>query len=307
MKEEYDFSQGKRGAINPIPPGKTRVTTVLDDDILEWFRSQVHTAGGGNYQTLINEVLREYIQRRQEFIEAGEKNNKDLDEVLEILESITKIKARSLKERGLRNMQASRTWGKVLFFELGFLVSFTVSILLLKDFEAISLVFAFLAFILFFIFFILFLNLMFREFKESSQLTHKEFVQNFALNNLDQENINIISEKFSISILKRATKDVEISLKNFQARRKSMDALLPIYITGCVAVLVPVFGGESLQKFLEGKILYGIVTGASGIIALLILISKFVLALDEESKTNIYNEWLFILKEAQDIDQGKTT
>lgn len=58
MKEEYDFSQGKRGAINPIPPGKTRVTTVLDNDILEWFRGQVHTAGGGNYQTLINDVLR---------------------------------------------------------------------------------------------------------------------------------------------------------------------------------------------------------------------------------------------------------
>ena len=39
MKEEYDFSQGKRGAIDPTSSGKTRITIRLDDDILEWFRS----------------------------------------------------------------------------------------------------------------------------------------------------------------------------------------------------------------------------------------------------------------------------
>ena len=27
-----------------------------------WFREQVHSAGGGNYQTLINEALRQHIQ-----------------------------------------------------------------------------------------------------------------------------------------------------------------------------------------------------------------------------------------------------
>lgn len=62
MNSEYDFSQGKRGAIDPITPGKTRITIRLDDDILAWFRSAVHAAGGGNYQTLINNALREYIQ-----------------------------------------------------------------------------------------------------------------------------------------------------------------------------------------------------------------------------------------------------
>jgi uncharacterized protein (DUF4415 family) len=62
MKTEYDFSQGKRGAIDPIPSGKTRITIRLDDDILAWFREQVHSAGGGNYQTLINEALRQHIQ-----------------------------------------------------------------------------------------------------------------------------------------------------------------------------------------------------------------------------------------------------
>jgi uncharacterized protein (DUF4415 family) len=69
MKAEYDFSQGKRGAIDPTPEGKTRITIRLDNEILEWFREQVHLAGGGNYQTLINSVLREYIQQRREPLE----------------------------------------------------------------------------------------------------------------------------------------------------------------------------------------------------------------------------------------------
>lgn len=69
MKKEYDFSQGKRGAIEPMPLGKTRITIRLDNDILIWFRNQIHLAGGGNYQTLINEALKEYIQHQQESIE----------------------------------------------------------------------------------------------------------------------------------------------------------------------------------------------------------------------------------------------
>ena len=71
MKREYDFRDGKRGAVVTTPPGKTRITIRLDDDILEWFREQVHRAGGGNYQTLINHALREYMtggrhKKRQE-------------------------------------------------------------------------------------------------------------------------------------------------------------------------------------------------------------------------------------------------
>jgi uncharacterized protein (DUF4415 family) len=69
MKEEYDFSQGKRGPVEPVPPGKTRITIRLDDDVLDWFREQTHLAGGGNYQTLINRALREYIQGRREALE----------------------------------------------------------------------------------------------------------------------------------------------------------------------------------------------------------------------------------------------
>jgi uncharacterized protein (DUF4415 family) len=69
MKEEYDFSQGKRGAIDPVPPGKTRITIRLDKDILDWFRNQVNMAGGGNYQALINQALRQHIERQEEPLE----------------------------------------------------------------------------------------------------------------------------------------------------------------------------------------------------------------------------------------------
>jgi uncharacterized protein (DUF4415 family) len=69
MKKEYNFSKGKRGAIEPMPLGKTRITIRLDNDVIEWFRQQVHMAGGGNYQTLINNALREYIKGREEPLE----------------------------------------------------------------------------------------------------------------------------------------------------------------------------------------------------------------------------------------------
>ncbi len=60
MKKEYDFTKGKRGAVIPSP-GKTRITIRFDDDVLDWFRAQVHKAGGGNYQTMMNEALRRFI------------------------------------------------------------------------------------------------------------------------------------------------------------------------------------------------------------------------------------------------------
>lgn len=60
---EYDFDNAQQGAIVTLPKGKTRITIRIDTDILDWFRNQVHKAGGGNYQTLINEALREYIQQ----------------------------------------------------------------------------------------------------------------------------------------------------------------------------------------------------------------------------------------------------
>jgi uncharacterized protein (DUF4415 family) len=69
MKKQYDFSKGKRGPVVPLPRGKTRITIRLDDDVLEWFRDQVDRAGGGNYQTLINEALRQHVARTREPLE----------------------------------------------------------------------------------------------------------------------------------------------------------------------------------------------------------------------------------------------
>ena len=69
MKKQYDFSKGKRGAVVPPARGKSRITIRLDDEILNWFRREVHKAGGGNYQTLINHALREYIKKRPESLE----------------------------------------------------------------------------------------------------------------------------------------------------------------------------------------------------------------------------------------------
>ena len=69
MKKEYDFSEGKRGPILPIPPGKTRITIRLDEDIIEWFRQQVEEAGGGSYQALINQALRDHVERIEEPLE----------------------------------------------------------------------------------------------------------------------------------------------------------------------------------------------------------------------------------------------
>lgn len=69
MKKEYNFSKGKRGAVLPAPKGKTRITIRIDDDILDWFRGEVEAAGGGNYQTLINQALREYLNQQQQPLE----------------------------------------------------------------------------------------------------------------------------------------------------------------------------------------------------------------------------------------------
>ena len=70
MKREYDFSKARRGAVVQVPKGKTRITIRLDDEILEWFRGQVNRAGGGNYQSMINEALRQHVRRAHEPLEA---------------------------------------------------------------------------------------------------------------------------------------------------------------------------------------------------------------------------------------------
>ena len=56
MRKQYDFSAGKKGAVI-ASPGKTRITIMLDDDIIEYFRAKAEAEGVG-YQTKINAALR---------------------------------------------------------------------------------------------------------------------------------------------------------------------------------------------------------------------------------------------------------
>ena len=65
-----DFSNGKRGSVISPDPNKVRITIRLDADIVEHFKSKVIEAGGGNYQTLINDALRQFISTNDEGLES---------------------------------------------------------------------------------------------------------------------------------------------------------------------------------------------------------------------------------------------
>ena len=63
MKDEYDFRQGKRGAVLP-QHGKTRITIYIDDEVLEAFRQRAEQHGTG-YQTMMNEALRKFLSETE--------------------------------------------------------------------------------------------------------------------------------------------------------------------------------------------------------------------------------------------------
>ena len=61
---DIDFSKAKRGPVIPLEPGKTKISIRLDNTVIEYFRRHVEEAGGGNYQTLINDSLIAFIGQR---------------------------------------------------------------------------------------------------------------------------------------------------------------------------------------------------------------------------------------------------
>jgi uncharacterized protein (DUF4415 family) len=73
MKENYDFSKGKRGRVVPEPPpepSKVRITIRLDEDLIEYFGELADRSGGkAGYQTLINAALREYVEGKSPKLE----------------------------------------------------------------------------------------------------------------------------------------------------------------------------------------------------------------------------------------------
>jgi len=71
---ERDFSRAKRAnqvsalaRIQMEQANKERITIRLDADVIAWFRNKVF--GGGNYQTLINSVLRAHIEEQDGALE----------------------------------------------------------------------------------------------------------------------------------------------------------------------------------------------------------------------------------------------
>jgi uncharacterized protein (DUF4415 family) len=66
MKQEYDFSKGKRGRIvipEPEQRGKTRITIRLDEDLVDHFIKEAERSrGSAGYQTLINDALRQHVE-----------------------------------------------------------------------------------------------------------------------------------------------------------------------------------------------------------------------------------------------------
>jgi uncharacterized protein (DUF4415 family) len=67
LRSECDFSKAKR--VNDVPhlarlqasmKGKTRITIMLDNDVLDAFRTRAEAEGRG-YQTAINNALRDAI------------------------------------------------------------------------------------------------------------------------------------------------------------------------------------------------------------------------------------------------------
>ena len=61
---DIDFSGARRGRVAPPESGKTKLSIRLDAKVVEYFREAADAAGGGNYQTMINDALVAYIHQR---------------------------------------------------------------------------------------------------------------------------------------------------------------------------------------------------------------------------------------------------
>jgi uncharacterized protein (DUF4415 family) len=66
MKSEYDMTGARRATeiehLNRLRAGKSRVTLMLDDDVLQAYR-EAAGARGTDYQALIDDALREHLHQ----------------------------------------------------------------------------------------------------------------------------------------------------------------------------------------------------------------------------------------------------
>jgi hypothetical protein len=65
-----DSKTGANGTERDSGAGKVRITIRLDGEIIDWFRARAGAKGGGNYQTMINNALRDYIGQGGESLES---------------------------------------------------------------------------------------------------------------------------------------------------------------------------------------------------------------------------------------------
>jgi uncharacterized protein (DUF4415 family) len=67
MQTEYDMTNARRATeidhLKRLRADKSRITIILDDEVLDAFRRRADEQGIG-YQTLINLALREHLARR---------------------------------------------------------------------------------------------------------------------------------------------------------------------------------------------------------------------------------------------------
>ena len=99
---DFDFSGARRGAVVKVAPGKTKISIRLDNAVLDYFRKIVDEAGGGNYQTLINDALLEYVHRRS-----------TLEMVREVVrEELAPYTARRLSPAGMKSPAKKERWSR---------------------------------------------------------------------------------------------------------------------------------------------------------------------------------------------------
>ena len=82
MKDEYDFSNAKRGAVVTLPVHQTEVRLRLDSDILDWLRDRVNEAGGGDYLSMINTIIRSHIETQANEVAVVAKQVRIVEEVV---------------------------------------------------------------------------------------------------------------------------------------------------------------------------------------------------------------------------------
>jgi hypothetical protein len=81
MKDEYDFSKGKRGRVLPAAPepeGKTRLTVLLDREVVDRFFEMAERSGGTqSCETLINSALQDNLAGRAPKFASGGSGSED--------------------------------------------------------------------------------------------------------------------------------------------------------------------------------------------------------------------------------------